>query len=77
MALIDVSEALFTRHPLTPSMRARSFKPMLRYAEDRDAMARFGGRRFVERYLESARLTGQHCDAAARMIVAVDPILGR
>jgi len=56
--LIDVSEARFFRPPLGPWRRARNFEPMLRYEEDRSALARYGIQRFIDRYVELSGLRG-------------------
>jgi hypothetical protein len=57
LALIDVSESRFRRGPLSPTLRARNLRPLVKYAEDRSALQGFGLPRFVDRYLESARLS--------------------
>lgn len=54
--LIDLSQARFRRHSLTPQLRARNFKPMLRYTEDRDALDSLGVGEFIEHYLDHAHL---------------------
>lgn len=56
LALIDVSEAQFRRGPLPLSLRARNFRPLTSYAEDRAAIAAFGVDRFVNAYFEAASL---------------------
>jgi hypothetical protein len=37
-------------------MRARNFKPLASYQEDREALGKFGTDRFIGIYLHSARL---------------------
>ena len=55
--LIDVSEAKFTRRALSPALRARNFKPLCSYAEDREALSRFGVERFLGEYLGRATMS--------------------
>ncbi len=58
LAIIDVSETRFRRRALSPAMRARNFKPMLRYTEDLQALRSFGVERFVDAYVTAADLSG-------------------
>ncbi len=57
--LIDVSETRFFHQPLRPMLRARNFKPLLKYEQDINAMRSFGFDRFLDLYLEDARLSGR------------------
>lgn len=54
--LIDISEARFYRGPLRPGLRARNFKPMQRYEEDRRALEIAGRESVINCYLEHAEL---------------------
>jgi tRNA A-37 threonylcarbamoyl transferase component Bud32 len=56
LGLIDVSEARFVSGELSPVMRARNFKHLLRYPEDVAALTAFGLDHFLQRYLERAGL---------------------
>jgi len=58
LGLIDVSEARLLRRPLGAWRRARNFRPMVRYDEDRAALRAFGMQRFVDRYIEASGLDG-------------------
>jgi hypothetical protein len=55
-AVIDVSDVRFRSRPLSAVLRARNFKPPLRYDEDRTAIERFGPAAALERYLRRAAL---------------------
>jgi hypothetical protein len=55
--LIDMSGTKFKNGPLSPILRARNFRPLLIYNEDRKAMSRFGLSAFVKSYLEHAKLS--------------------
>jgi len=55
-ALIDVSEARVLPGPLSPSLRARNFKPLIAYATDVRSLEHFGFARFVQGYLSNAGL---------------------
>jgi hypothetical protein len=55
-ALIDISEAQFRRR-FGVELRARNFRPLVRYAEDAAALEIAGADRFVKAYLEHAHLT--------------------
>lgn len=54
LGLIDVADLAFRPGPLPIRLRMRNFRHMMRYVEDREALASFGGRRFLERYLAAA-----------------------
>lgn len=56
LGLIDVSEARFRARPLTPSLRARNFKHLTRYEEDRAALDAFSRARFLTTYRREAAL---------------------
>lgn len=56
LGLIDISEVRTRRRRLSVYERARNFKCLTRYPEDRAALAAFGVRRFVEAYLAAAKL---------------------
>jgi hypothetical protein len=55
-ALIDVADTRFKGRSLGNGERARNFRHLLRYPEDRQALARFGNERFVHEYLQAAHL---------------------
>ena len=55
-ALIDVTDTRFKGRPLRNGERARNFRHLLRYPEDRQALARFGNERFVHEYLQATNL---------------------
>ncbi|MFI4861257.1 MAG: toluene tolerance protein [Phycisphaerales bacterium JB063] len=57
LGLIDISEVWPFPFPLNPIQRARNLRPMLKYDEDRAALAAHGLDRFVQNYLAHARLT--------------------
>jgi hypothetical protein len=59
-ALIDISEVRFRRR-LGSGLRARNFRPLVRYAEDRACLESVGIDRFVQAYLARAQLP-QHLD---------------
>jgi hypothetical protein len=61
--LIDISEARFHRGPLSIAWRARNFRPVLKYPEDRDAVRTFGPGRFVAEYLRACGLPRKDQDA--------------
>lgn len=54
--LIDISEVWHSPIPLRPDLRARNFRPMLKYDEDRAALKAYGLDRFIQDYLAHARL---------------------
>ncbi|HWB20795.1 MAG TPA: hypothetical protein VG711_10870 [Phycisphaerales bacterium] len=60
---IDVSEMKFYARALSIGMRARNFRPMTRYAEDREGVERFGVQRFVETYMKAAKLIAAEREA--------------
>lgn len=62
LALIDVSEARFRRGPLSASMRARNFRPLTSYAEDRAAIQAFGVERFVQAYAQAASFSRREAE---------------
>ncbi|MEE9212230.1 MAG: lipopolysaccharide kinase InaA family protein [Phycisphaeraceae bacterium] len=55
-ALIDVSATRFKPRPLPPLLRARSFKRMCNYEQDRQALQSYGFTAFMRRYLDEAGL---------------------
>jgi len=70
--LIDVSEARFRPWPLWVRLRARNFKPLLRYPEDAAAIEAFGHARFLERYAHHARLTPRQVARLAARLTPLD-----
>ncbi|TLM66179.1 MAG: toluene tolerance protein [Deltaproteobacteria bacterium] len=56
--LIDVADMTFRAGPLPIRLRVRNFRHVLRYAEDREALSRYGRQRFADRYLASAGMQG-------------------
>ena len=67
-ALLDVSETRFFRNGLTPRYRARNFRPMIKYKEDRAAMAAYGPLRFVQEYLGESELSEARQDVFVRAL---------
>lgn len=55
-ALIDVTHVTFCRRPLGPWRRARNFRPVTSYSEDRALLEQFERRRFLEEYLAASQL---------------------
>ncbi len=56
-ALIDVTHVEGFRKALNPWRRARNFKPVTSYAEDRAMLDQYGCSRFLEEYLAASHLT--------------------
>jgi len=75
LGLIDISEARVGKLPLSPGKRARNFRPMVKYDEDRAALQRYGVQRFVEDYLEAARMTDAQTRRFRKALAKVDPLL--
>lgn len=57
-ALIDISEVQFRRR-FGAGLRARNFKPLVRYAKDYAALQSAGMDRFIQEYLTQAHLTSK------------------
>jgi hypothetical protein len=57
--LIDVADMRFRRRPLGPLMRARNFRHMCRYEQDRNDLRAYGLTNFLDHYLACSRLTGR------------------
>jgi hypothetical protein len=74
LAIIDVSEARCRRGPLSPALRARNFRPLVKYKEDVDAMRSFGAARFVAAYLQAASLEASPQRAFLARLARIDPI---
>lgn len=75
LGLIDISEARLCKLPLGPTKRARNFRPMVKYDEDRAALQRYGVQRFVDDYLEAARMTDAQTRRFRKALAKVDPLL--
>lgn len=71
-SLIDVSEASFYRRPLRPVLRARNFRPLTKYPEDRQALQQFGIERFLNEYLHHANSSQKDCLAFLQTLKSVD-----
>lgn len=70
--LIDVSETRFRPWSLWMRLRARNFKPLLRYEEDAAALTAFGHARFLERYVHHAGLSRRQAHRLADGLVQLD-----
>ena len=57
MGLIDVSEARVKSRKLGACLRARNFRPLVSYEEDRVALSKHGICRFINEYLAYAKLS--------------------
>ena len=57
MGVIDVTAARFYRGEVPPAARARDFRTLLRYEPEASAIKAWGVGRFVEAYLEGAKLS--------------------
>lgn len=57
LGLIDVADLRVFPWSLGAGRRDRNFRHMLRYAEDREAVRRFGAERFLQEYLTRAGMT--------------------
>lgn len=60
MGLIDISEVHTRRRGLGLRLRARNFKPLVRYPVDREALDHYGMDDFIRLYTEHAGLTGRN-----------------
>ncbi|NUM36796.1 MAG: toluene tolerance protein [Candidatus Brocadiae bacterium] len=52
LALIDISDMMFWPWPLWLQSRAKNFRHFLRYAEDIEALKKYGWERFVKQYAD-------------------------
>ncbi len=57
MGLIDISEVRTRQRGLGLRLRARNFKPLVRYPMDRNALDHYGMERFIHLYAEHAGIT--------------------
>lgn len=74
LGLIDISEARFRPRTLSPEMRARNFRPMLSYAEDRAALEAIGVADFLAHYLRAAGLNHAGTTRFIRRLADVDRV---
>jgi hypothetical protein len=77
LALIDVSETRFRRGPLPASLRARNFRPLMKYPEDRAALQSFGIARFMSRYRHRTALDAKTWAAMSVILRKIDPQLAQ
>jgi len=70
--LIDISEAYVGSRPLSPGKRARNFRPMLSYQEDRAALENIGHEVFIDRYLQHAKLSSRSGRLFRKALCAVN-----
>lgn len=77
LALIDISEARFRRGSLSPALRARNFRPLTSYDEDRAALRAFGIPRFISGYLEHACLSARDAARFREALNRVHPEFAR
>ncbi len=75
LGLIDISEAHVGRLALTPAKRARNFRPMVKYDEDRAALLAYGVERFLADYLAAASLPPRAERRFRRALARIDPLL--
>lgn len=75
LGLIDISEAHVGRLPLTAAKRARNFRPMVKYDEDRAALLAYGVERFIGDYLAAAQLSARGERRFRRALARIDPLL--
>lgn len=68
LGLIDVADMRFRRKALGPVMRARNFRHLCRYVEDRSAFDRYGVERFVTRYLMRSELSADQARAFLKQL---------
>jgi len=73
-AVIDVSDVRFRSRPLSAALRARNFKPPMRYDEDRTAIERFGASAALERYLRRSALAPAGEGRFLRAISHIHPL---
>jgi len=73
MGLIDVAAAQFRSRALRPALRARNFKPPLRYDVDRSAIERFGPAQFVACYLRASNMSEHEIRSFRARLSAIDP----
>lgn len=73
-AIIDVSEARFRRGPLSPALRARNLKPMVKYKEDADALRGFGAQQFMAQYLKAAGMDEPQQRSFLKRVARIDPM---
>ncbi|MEM9415548.1 MAG: toluene tolerance protein [Planctomycetota bacterium] len=72
--LIDISEARVARRPLPPEKRARNFRPMLSYEEDRAALEVIGVADFLAHYLRHAALAPAATARFIRKLADIDTL---
>jgi len=75
LGLIDISEARVGRCKLSPGKRARNFRPMVKYNEDRASLQRYGVQRFVDDYIDAAGLNESQTRRFRMALAKVDPLL--
>tara|TARA_B100000809_G_C15121552_1_gene524478 strand:- start:9 stop:677 length:669 start_codon:yes stop_codon:yes gene_type:complete len=75
-AMIDISEAHFSRGALRLAGRVRNFRHLARHEPDRASLEAFGIARFCETYLEASRLDDATRARFKRAVAAVHPIFG-
>ena len=74
LALIDISEARFSRGSLRTSLRARNFKPLISYPEDAASLRGFGIQRFLRHYAKAARLDADNQQRFLETVGRIHPI---
>ncbi len=68
LGLIDVADMRFQCHSLSAGQRRRNFAHMLRRQEHREIFVRFGLERFIDRYLQAAKLTERQGEQLRRLL---------
>lgn len=76
LAMIDISEARFTRGALPLASRVRNFRHLARHEPDRESLRAFGVGRFCDAYLEASTLDDATRARFRREVGAVHPIFG-
>jgi hypothetical protein len=74
LALIDISEASFFRGMLSPSLRARNFRPLISYPEDAAVLREFGIQRLLQHYLNASGLDADNQKRFLETVSRIDPM---
>ncbi len=72
--LIDVCDTYFGEGSLGVVRRVRNFKPLVRGPADRESLEAYGGRAFLDDYLEAAGLSGRRADLLRRGVARMHRI---
>ena len=72
--LIDVCDTYFGEGSLSLVRRVRNFKPLVRGPGDRESLEAYGGRAFLDHYLDAAGLSARRADLLRRGVARMHRI---